>query len=90
LKDLENRTTTGLAAMDLLAALAAEKEAAMKGAAASGLSTRAFSVYWTLKNDETLKPRTFRRWIGRFSDWVIYWRFAIGHLAIYWPIANRQ
>lgn len=44
LKDLENRKTTGLAAMDLLAALAAEKEAAMKAAADSGLSTRAFSV----------------------------------------------
>ncbi len=55
LKDLENRKTTGLAAMDLLAALAAEKEAAMKEAAASGLSTRAFSVYWALKDDETLK-----------------------------------
>ena len=55
LKDLENRKTTGLAAMDMLAALATEKEAAMKAAAASGLSTRAFSVYWTLKDDATLK-----------------------------------
>jgi type I restriction enzyme R subunit len=55
LKDLENRTTTGLAAMDMLAALAAEKEAAAKAAAASGLSTRAFSVFWTLKDNETLK-----------------------------------
>ena len=32
LKDLENRNTTGLAAMDLLAALAAEKDAAAKEA----------------------------------------------------------
>jgi type I restriction enzyme R subunit len=55
LKDLENRKTTGLAAMDMLAALAAEKDAAMKAAASSGLSTRAFSVFWTLKDDETLK-----------------------------------
>jgi type I restriction enzyme R subunit len=55
LKDLENRTTTGLAAMDTLAALAAEKEAAMKAAVESGLSTRAFSVFWTLKDDATLK-----------------------------------
>ena len=31
LKDLENRKTTGLAAMDLLAALAAEKDAAAQG-----------------------------------------------------------
>jgi type I restriction enzyme, R subunit len=55
LKDLENRTTTGLAAMDMLAALAADKEVAMKATAESGLSTRAFSVFWTLKDDEALK-----------------------------------
>ena len=39
LKDLENRKTTGLAAMDLLAALAKEKEAAVKAAKDSGLSS---------------------------------------------------
>jgi len=55
LKDLENRKTTGLAAMDMLAALAAEKDAAMKAAADSGLSTRVFSVFWTLKDDEALR-----------------------------------
>lgn len=55
LKDLENRNTTGLAAMDQLAALAAEKEAAMKAAAASGLSMRAFSVFWALRDDAILK-----------------------------------
>jgi type I restriction enzyme R subunit len=55
LKDLENRNTTGLAAMDMLAALAAEKEAAMKAAASSGLSMGAFSVYWTLRDDAILK-----------------------------------
>ena len=55
MKDLENRKTTGLAAMDLLGALAAEKEAAMKAAAESGLSTRAFSVFWSLRDDEALK-----------------------------------
>jgi type I restriction enzyme R subunit len=55
LKDLENRTTTGLAAMDLLAALAAEKDAAAKAASESGLSTRAFSVFWLLRDDPTLK-----------------------------------
>jgi type I restriction enzyme R subunit len=54
-KDLENRQTTGLAAMDLLAALAAEREAAMKAATESGLSTRAFGVFWTVKDDEALK-----------------------------------
>jgi type I restriction enzyme R subunit len=55
LKDLENRKTTGLAAMDLLSGLAAEKEAAIKAAAESGLSTRAFSVFWSLRDDATLK-----------------------------------
>jgi len=55
LKDLENRQTTGLAAMDMLAALAVEKEAAAKAAAESGLSMRVFSVFWILKNDEKLK-----------------------------------
>ena len=51
LKDLEERTTTGLAAMDLLADIAREKDAAAKAAKDSGLSPRAFGVYWTLKND---------------------------------------
>lgn len=55
LKDLENRNTTGLAAMDMLAALAKEKEEAIKAAKESGLSPRAFGVYWTLKNDEALQ-----------------------------------
>jgi type I restriction enzyme R subunit len=55
LKDLENRNTTGLAAMDMLAALAREKEEAIKAAKDSGLSPRAFGVYWTLKNDEALQ-----------------------------------
>jgi len=55
LKDLEDRKITGLAAMDILAALAAEKEAAMKAATESGLSMRAFSVYWSLKDDGRLK-----------------------------------
>ena len=54
LKDLEDRKTTGLAAMDLLAALAAEKEAALKAAKESGLSPRAFGVYWALKEDAAL------------------------------------
>jgi len=55
LKDMENRNTTGLAAMDMLAALAKEKEAAIKAAKDSGLSTRAFGVYWNLKGDEALR-----------------------------------
>lgn len=55
LKDLENRATTGLAAMDLLASLAAEKEAAMKAARDSGLSARAFAVAWVLRDDAAIK-----------------------------------
>ncbi len=51
LKDLENRTTTGLAAMDVIEALAREKEAALKAEKDSGLSPRAFGVYWALKDD---------------------------------------
>jgi type I restriction enzyme R subunit len=54
LKDLEDRKTTGLAAMDLLAALAAEKEEAQKAAKASGLSPRAFAVSWELRADKAL------------------------------------
>ena len=54
LKDMEERTTTGLAAMDLLAALAKEKDAAVKSKTDSGLSPRAFAVYWTLKDDSDL------------------------------------
>lgn len=55
LKDLEERKTTGLAAMDQLAALAAEKEEAMKAARDSGLSPRAFAVYWVLRDDPAVK-----------------------------------
>ena len=55
LKDLEERKTTGLAAMDELAALAAEKDKAMQAAKASGLSARAFAIAWTLREDPALK-----------------------------------
>lgn len=54
LKDLEDRNTTGLAAMDQLAALAKEKEEAVKAAKESGLSPRAFAVSWRLRGDERL------------------------------------
>ncbi len=55
LKDLEERKTTGLAAMDQLAAIAKEKETAVQAAKDSGLSPRAFGVYWALKDDADLK-----------------------------------
>jgi type I restriction enzyme, R subunit len=54
LRGMEERRTTGLAAMDELAALAAEKETAMKAARDSGLSARAFAVYWVLRSDAAL------------------------------------
>ena len=55
LKELENRKTTALAAMDRLADLAAEKDAAIRAARDSGLSSRAFAVHWALKDDDKLK-----------------------------------
>jgi type I restriction enzyme, R subunit len=55
IKDLEARNTTGLAAMDRLAILAAEMDAATKAAKDSGLSTRAFGVHWRLKDDLQLR-----------------------------------
>ena len=54
-EDLENRNATSLAAMEQLAALAKEKEEAVEAEKESGLSTRAFGVYWTLKEDEALR-----------------------------------
>lgn len=60
LKDMENRKTTGLAAMDLLAALAAEKEAASKAAKETGLPPKAFGVYWALRDSEALKVASIK------------------------------
>jgi type I restriction enzyme R subunit len=55
LHDLEGRRTTGLAAMELLAALAAERDAAMAAAKNSGLSPKGFAVYWALRDEKSLK-----------------------------------
>ena len=55
LKDLEARTTTGLAALDMLEVLAKEKETAVAAARDSTLPPRAFGVYWTLKDDSALQ-----------------------------------
>jgi type I restriction enzyme R subunit len=55
LKNLENRNTTGLAAMDLLAALAAEKDAASQAAKATGLTPKAFAAFWALRDNPALK-----------------------------------
>jgi len=56
IKDLESRTTTGLAAMDRLAALAAERDEAVRAAKDSGLSARAFGVWWRLRDEPSLRP----------------------------------
>jgi type I restriction enzyme, R subunit len=55
LKDLESRHTTGMVAMDLLAAIATEKDKAAQAAKETGLSPKAFAVFWTLQNEEVLK-----------------------------------
>lgn len=55
LKDLEARKTSGLAAMDQLAALAAEKQEAMEAARQAGLSSSAFGVYWNLRDEHALQ-----------------------------------
>lgn len=55
LKDLEERKVTGLAAMDELAVLAAEKEAAMRTARDSGLGSRGFAMSWVLSRDVAAK-----------------------------------
>ena len=55
LKDMEERTTTGLAALDLLSALARERGAAVESKKNSGLSPRAFGVYWALQDDPDLR-----------------------------------
>ena len=55
LKDLEQRTTSGISAMDSIAALIAEKQIITKAVLDSGLSPAAFGVYWALKDDERLK-----------------------------------
>lgn len=77
LEDLEERKKSGLAAMDELAALAAEKDAALKAAKESGLSTEAFGVYWALKDEAALKAasvdpmelaRETERLIARFPN----------------------
>jgi type I restriction enzyme R subunit len=54
LKDLAERTASGLEAMERLAVLAREKETAAAAAQDSGLSPHAFAVHWALKDDAGL------------------------------------
>jgi type I restriction enzyme R subunit len=60
LKDLEDRKVTGLAAMDLFAALAAQRDAASQAAKDSGLSPKAFGVFWVLRENDVLRAATLK------------------------------
>ena len=55
LQDLEARKTTGLEAMDVLAALVEEKQAATEAQENSALSSSAFGVQWALRNNSDLQ-----------------------------------
>ena len=55
IEDLQDRAIASVLAMVQIEALAKEKEEVVKAAEESGLSSRAFAVYWNLKGDETLK-----------------------------------
>lgn len=77
LKDLENRNTTGLAAMDLLAALAAEKDTAARAAKDTGLTPKAFAAFWALRGSAALKnggidplelAKEIEKMLGRFPN----------------------
>lgn len=55
IKDLEERKTSGIKAMEQLEFLLNEKLEAVKQQQESGLSPKAYRVHWDLKNDNTLK-----------------------------------
>jgi type I restriction enzyme R subunit len=80
LKDLENRNTTGLAAMDLLAAMAAEKDAAAKAAKDTGLTPKAFAAFWALRDEAALKQagidplelgKEIEKLLARFPNFLV-------------------
>lgn len=54
LEGLEERQVSGLAAMDELEVLAAEKDRARQEAAESGLTDAGFAIYWVLREDGAL------------------------------------
>ncbi len=80
LKDLENRNTTGLAAMDLLAALAGEKEAAAQAAKDTGLAPKAFAAFWALRDEPALQQagvdplelgKEIEKLLARFPNFLV-------------------
>lgn len=70
LKDMESRNVNGLAAIDMLGALAAEKEALIAEAKASGLSPEAFGVMIALRDDPALSGAKIdvRQVAGQIDD----------------------
>jgi len=54
LSDISDLKTSGIQAMEMLAALAGEKEAALQAAKNSGLTSRGFNVFWSLKESQVL------------------------------------
>ncbi|MGW6977894.1 type I restriction endonuclease subunit R [Streptomyces sp. NPDC054932] len=79
IRTLEERKITGMAAMDEIAALVAEKEAAHEAARDSGLSAVAFAVHWQLGRDEALTAagadtlavaREVETLLGKFPHWA--------------------
>ncbi len=55
IENLEERKVNGLAALDELKAIAEEKDRARDLAKSSGLSERAFGVYWVLSKEPALQ-----------------------------------
>lgn len=65
IENLEERKVDGLAALDEIRALAAEKGRARDLARSSGLSERAFAIYWVLSKEPALDGKTID--IGRLA-----------------------
>lgn len=78
IRELEERKLTGLAAMDELAALAAEKAEARRRARESGLSDLGFAVFWVMEQDEAVAAtgldllataQEIEAVLGKFPNW---------------------
>ena len=72
IKRMQAGNVTGLAAMDLIAALAAEREAAEAAAKAAGVTTRAFAIAWGLRDNGPLTAAGFNvENLGREIDALV-------------------
>ena len=54
LSDIGDFKTSGMQAMEMLAPIVGEREAALEAAKESGLTSRGFSVFWSLKDSQAL------------------------------------